>query len=67
MTLLMYTLAVKSVRSIPNSKSCKRIGGSVVISWLFKVFNSTFAPHGNLAKVDMEDVATYIQKQIRGA
>lgn len=33
------------------------------VSWLCRVSDSTFDPHGSLAKEDIEEVATYIQKQ----
>jgi hypothetical protein len=47
-------------RNIPNSYSCKGLGGSeMVVSWLFKFSDNDLDPHGSRAKVDKEDVATY--------
>lgn len=50
----MITLLARE--NSPNSKSCRFNGG---FCRLFKPSDSDLDPHGNLAKVDNEDVASY--------
>lgn len=53
-------MIVQSLRSLPNSNSCKRVGESEsLVSWVSEPSDNDLDPHGNLAKVDREDVATY--------
>lgn len=42
-----------------NSNSCKRVGESeLLVSWVSEPSDNDLDPHGNLAKVDKEDVTT---------
>lgn len=52
-------LNIQSEGSLPNSKSCKCLKESEVVSDLSKLSNSDLDPHGSRAKVDNEDVAAY--------
>jgi len=52
-------MILSSSKNIPNSKSCKLIGGSEAISLLDALSNADFLPHANLDVLAKEDVASY--------